>query len=326
MPYSLCLVITLYGIWPWYFLFLYENGFSGPLDKPGAENLLQHHRAPSSVVSEWRSVIWQLVFWTSLVLLPHFKLNFLFSFISTVSILLSFDAIPRSFSSLRGPDPQGPDRSIMRAHGARLLQLHQLLTAGLLHSPGVGERKSLQVSAALLTLATPPPSEQLLATFRVCFFPAASFFLLPTDAVCALWLMALGTTALSAGVFRENSPFSFAVNGVHQFLVFLSSFSDCFYVEKKRDWKTMLLSSSSLQKFPSEINFSVKVEVQFPYFPMGNYFSKTTIEKSTLLIALNTPSAINQTSVDAQGWWVCFWALFCSMDLITYAYATISLF
>lgn len=98
------------------------------------------------------------------------------SFISIVSMLLIFDYIPRSFSSVGSLTQKGSSvRSVWRVHGAGLLQLLQSV---FLQGPWYWREQNLS-KCQLLSSKWPTllSSEYLLATLRVSPLPCC--FLLP---------------------------------------------------------------------------------------------------------------------------------------------------
>lgn len=74
------------------------------------------------------------------------------------------------------------------------------------------------------------------------------------------------------------------------------------------------LSSSSLQNSPTNW-YLYKGSSPISIFPqMGNYFSNTTIVKSTLPPCPTVLAVVHQASLGVQVWWVCIWVL-CSVPL-----------
>lgn len=88
----------------------------------------------------------------------------------------------------------------------------------------------------------------------------------------------------------------------------------------------MLLSSSSLQNFPSKINFCINVEVQLPYFPI--WVTIFPLLKSPLFLHGSQSSLSRVLSIRRcpSGMSVLLHSAFCSTDLIVYSCADTSLF
>lgn len=171
----LSLILTLYGIWIWYFLLIWK-WFSWTARVSKAQDTFSNIRVSSWVFSMWCLKIWWLIFWALFVSVTttHFSL-YLFSPSSLLSLswstLILFPEVSPQCGSLTFGKFMGLGFSTPSVH----LPPRPLV---------VESAKPLKVSAALLKVALAAFQRIPVGYFKGLLFPVASLFLLPRCCLC----------------------------------------------------------------------------------------------------------------------------------------------